>query len=337
MFNITDRSIVYVVCPGNYKTGGTELPHQLVYLLNRFGIHAFITYYGKEEDIKIHPEFRKYINDFKSINDIIDDMNNVAIFPEIVPELAEKFNRIQIAIWWMSVDNYYKYDSVWNAIRYYGVKGGVWLYLHGYAHFISKKINKEYLHLYQSEYAHQFLLKKGITNTAHLSDYLNTEYLDNEPDFSNRKNIVIYNPAKGYEFTKKIIQRSKNIKWVPIKGMSSEQVHDLMSIAKVYIDFGNHPGKDRMPREAAMCGCCIITGKKGSAAYYEDVTIDPEFKFNNKTKDIPKIIHKINCCLKNYDQEVQRFAKYRERIKNEYNVFEQDVKKIFGVCQSNNE
>lgn len=29
-----------------------------------------------------------------------------------------------------------------------------------------------------------------------------------------------------------------------------------MRKAKVYIDFGFHPGKDRIPREAVMCGAC---------------------------------------------------------------------------------
>ena len=30
---------------------------------------------------------------------------------------------------------------------------------------------------------------------------------------------------------------------------------------KLYIDFGGFPGKDRLPREAVMHDCCIITGK----------------------------------------------------------------------------
>ena len=51
--------------------------------------------------------------------------------------------------------------------------------------------------------------------------------------------------------------------------MTPEQVVDLMSESKVYIDFGNHPGKDRIPREAVINGCCVITGVRGSARFKE--------------------------------------------------------------------
>ena len=33
---------------------------------------------------------------------------------------------------------------------------------------------------------------------------------------------------------------------------------------QVYIDFGHHPGQDRLPREAVQCGCVVITGTRGS-------------------------------------------------------------------------
>lgn len=53
-----------------------------------------------------------------------------------------------------------------------------------------------------------------------------------------------------------------------------------MSKSKVYIDFGNHPGKDRIPREAAISGCIVITGKRGAAAFAEDVCIPETYKFD---------------------------------------------------------
>ena len=97
----------------------------------------------------------------------------------------------------------------------------------------------------------------------------------------------------------------------------------------MYIDFGNHPGKDRFPREAAMCGCCVITGKRGSARYFEDVPVADEFKFDENNKSLEKIISKIRCCLDDYENQVIKFEKYRDMIKGEYDVFQKDVKKIF--------
>jgi hypothetical protein len=99
--------------------------------------------------------------------------------------------------------------------------------------------------------------------------------------------------------------------------------------AKVYIDFGNHPGKDRIPREAAILGCCVITGKRGSAAFFEDVPIPDEYKFEDKEKNIPKIIDKIKDCLENYEKRYEDFDYYREVIKNEPQKFIEDLRKIF--------
>ena len=39
------------------------------------------------------------------------------------------------------------------------------------------------------------------------------------------------------------------------------------------MDFGFHPGQDRLPREAALLKNCIITNREGSAAFYKDVPI----------------------------------------------------------------
>ena len=45
---------------------------------------------------------------------------------------------------------------------------------------------------------------------------------------------------------------AQDLRWVPLIGMTTEEMRSCMSKSKVYIDFGNHPGKDRIPREAAI-------------------------------------------------------------------------------------
>lgn len=60
---------------------------------------------------------------------------------------------------------------------------------------------------------------------------------------------------------------AQDLRWVPLIGMTTEEMRSCMSKSKVYIDFGNHPGKDRIPREAAISGCIVITGKRGAAAF----------------------------------------------------------------------
>ncbi len=104
----------------------------------------------------------------------------------------------------------------------------------------------------------------------------------------------------------------------------------LLKRAKVYIDFGNHPGKDRIPREAAICGCCVITGKRGSAYYHNDVPIPDKYKFNDEDSSIPLVVNKIQDVLSDYDNVINDFKEYREFIKSEEDKFIQDAVNIFS-------
>ena len=69
-----------------------------------------------------------------------------------------------------------------------------------------------------------------------------------------------------------------DVEWVPLQGYTLEQMRSILSRAKVYVDFGNHPGKDRIPREAAVSGCIVVTNRIGSAANSLDIPIAEEFK-----------------------------------------------------------
>ena len=111
--------------------------------------------------------------------------------------------------------------------------------------------------------------------------------------------------------------------------MSNEEVYQNLISGKLYIDFGNHPGKDRFPREAAISGCCILTDKKGSAAYHKDVPILEKYKFEDKDENINQIIERIEFCLTNYSAAINDFKEYREYIKQEKQTFKNDVSRIF--------
>ncbi|MBM6838551.1 hypothetical protein H9X77_10020 [Clostridium saudiense] len=125
------------------------------------------------------------------------------------------------------------------------------------------------------------------------------------------------------------MERNNDIKWLPLQNMTPIEMSETMKKSKVYIDFGNHPGKDRIPREAAISGCCVITGKRGSAKYKQDVNIDDEFKFNDNEAEFENIRKKILEIFNNYEDESLKFNKYREIIMNEEERFEKDLKEIF--------
>ncbi len=128
-----------------------------------------------------------------------------------------------------------------------------------------------------------------------------------------------------------IARAGSEIDFVPIMNMTNAEVKDLLLHSRVYIDFGEHPGKDRIPREAAIMGLCVITGKRGAAANDQDVFIPDSFKFDEKEADLDIITDRIRFCLDNYDEAIADLADYRTRITSEKALFSAEVRELRGI------
>lgn len=329
---------VYVLAPANHATGGVELAHQLVDVINNYDGEAYIVYEKGNKIIPNLPVTSAYSSyNIKVANEIEDSDNNILILPEIYFDYIYRFNNINFGLWWMSVDNHY---HAANWIDLYHSPGGIidkLKFIKSYLRKKSrnkiadlKKIESRTVHFYQSAYAQNHLYNLGFSKIMPLKDYINTEFLtlDKEKNII-REDIVLYNPAKGWHFTKKILAANPDITFVPLKNLSREQLRDLMCKAKLYIDFGNFPGKDRLPREAALNNLCIITGKRGASRFYEDIPIDDEYKFTNRVSDISSISNKIKDVLSDYQYHMRRFNFFREQILKEQEEFNQQIYTFF--------
>ena len=316
MLELQYNSKVYVACPAADVTGGTELLHQLASKLQKRRIRALMYYYPAEYKNPSPAAFSEYGVGYESR--IEDEDKNVLVLPEVRIEPIFKYSRIRRVVWWLSVDNYYRTLAL-----------AKW-----YARPLKKSLFEVGLrrrvaaHLAQSAYAFDHLTRKGLRNVTTLSDYLNKDFLASRMN-RNRRDIVAYNPKKGFSFMKEVMARSAGIEYVAIENFTRTQVVELLRTAKVYVDFGNHPGKDRIPREAAVSGCCVITGRDGSAGYAEDVPIPDEFKFESKREFIPAIIDRMHRCLSDYEHQMRKFDGYRNFIFGEEKKFDEDVDKIF--------
>lgn len=317
--------MIYIICPAHIATGGTELLHQLHFELTSMGVKSSMFYVGKVEGSPVEKKFFHKYNPIIASN-IIDDDKNIIICSETHFNWLFKYKKIKKVCWWLSVDNFCglvkKDESLLKMIKHYLI----------FTYF--KLHAKKYIHLVQSEYARRFVhLNFHILNSSiyTLSDYLNDDYLnfDSSKETFVKENQILYNPRKGLEFTKKIIALLPNIKRVPLQGYSNFELKNLYLHSKLYIDFGNHPGKDRIPREAAISGCCIITGKDGAAANNIDIPINSKYKFCADEKNLNDIKNKILECLNNYDLCSQDFFSYRQIILNEKNEFIKQVKALF--------
>lgn len=331
---------VYVIAPTKTVTGGVELSHQLVDFLRRSGQEAYIVYSEWNRissDQEVTDAYKCY--DIVSTDVIEDEKDNILILPEIYFDYVYNYRKIQIGCWWMSVDNryyrirwyekIYRLKSVREKVKY--IRDMMFRDVLYYRNTTSllKKESSRIIHFYQSRYAQNHLYNMGFYKILPLSDYINIDFL--EDTRKNKEDIVLYNPAKGYRFTKKLIEVMPGIQFVPLKGLSRIEMKNLLSKAKLYIDFGGFPGKDRIPREAVISGCCMITGTLGASGFYEDVPIGEDYKFDVKNKNLPLIQKKILYVLNNYDSCYKDFENYRKVIEREKDDFYEEIRRAFLV------
>lgn len=323
--------MIYIICPTHIATGGTELLHQLHYALKFCGIESSMFYIGKIENSEVQKKFfSKYM---PKISYKIDDSRaNYLICPETHFTRFVNYRKITKICWRLSVDNFCglirKKEKNINKIKHFIF--GIWFRLN----------SKKFIHMVQSEYAKNFVHNKfniPYSDIYELSDYLSDDYLNINLDNENitRNNTrVLYNPRKGLDFTERIIKSLPNLDWVPLQGFNNKELISLYQHSKLYIDFGNHPGKDRIPREAVLCGCCLITGKNGSAGNNKDVPIDNKYKFDTTNFNIENISKRILDILQNYDSCKNDFDNYRCIIKKEKNLFFSQTKQVFNEILS---
>lgn len=321
--------MIFILCPAYVTTGGPELLHQLGAELRSQGFQAVMYYLDIEENSKESPQpliYQKY--NVPYCNGLIDEKEHIVIIPEVGINLLPSIKKAKVFYWWLSV------DLLYNALHSNINKFKDYTYEYKISLLLGNFYRYNVYHLVQSYYAMDHCRKLNIPNQKifYLSDYLRNDFLQNI-DISQqmqKENIVLYNPKKGMDFLNKIMAHGKHICWVPLINLSVEEMSALLMSAKVYVDFGIHPGMERIPREAAISGCCVITGMKGSAGCEKDVPIPAEYKFYDMDENISEIIQKIEDIFTSYPNHYNKFAFYREFIISQKEKFSADVTNIFS-------
>lgn len=327
---------IIVFCPANTATGGPEVLHQLCRCLLDLGYDAQMCYCGYDKSLHTTPVcecYMHYENPF--VTTYIDSKDNVCIVPETMTKIFYDIKKGEKILWWLSVDNFI--NQLYQ-IHGFSATGNITQNIIKVVKMLTHRIydiHQEDIawHWTQSVYAQDWCQKAQIPRNKifYLSDYLNDTYLANAKNNvrCKKEDRVLFNPKKGYQFTKTLIKAAPDLNWTPLVNLSYEDVVKLMQHSKVYIDFGSHPGKDRLPREAAVNGCCIITGKRGAAAYQKDINIPSEFKFEDRESSVGAIIQKIKNICANYEKNTCKFEQYREGIYQEKSQFYRDCDRFF--------
>ena len=322
---------VLIACPGNAMTAGPEAIHQLAADLIRMGHNAAVVYFPFAEEFQTPEPYKKYGVPIARYRDVAGDL---IIFPEIVTTYALKVQHAQAGIWWMSVNNYtcVRYGYAWrdklrylkNVVKGLRPLGGI-------------KSLRHLKHFAQSYYALDFLKSNGITGQL-LSDsipvYTSPAYLDQLPlllSTASRSNTILYNPHKGKKVLQSLMAHFPDWHFFPLVGFNREELAAQFLKSKLYIDFGHHPGKDRLPREAGIHGCCVITGLYGSAGNALDVNIPDAYKIDSRLPDFFMLFEiQVNLIFSQFEKCSLEFVDYRNTIAQEQIEFDRQIEDAFA-------
>jgi hypothetical protein len=317
---------ILVVCPAGAVTGGPEALHQLVNHMQHLGLPAYIVYLPFDEAAMPPVPYRHYVT---PIHQYEDEVGNLIIFPEVYPMLALKVKRAKAALWWLSLENFLErrhISPLHDKIRYFKKA------LKGCRPWGGAKDLKGILHFSQTEHATQYLRSCGIEPIP-LIDSINEEFLTDKylDKITHKQDVILYNPTKGKKVTQTLIEAYPQWEFVPLRGFNREQLSEKLYAAKLYIDFGHHPGRDRMPREAAMHGCCLITGILGSAGNAVDLPIPSKYKLDSSQGDFVTSFGTLVADVMNhFPRHWDAFSSYRKWLQEEPHIFKQQIADYFS-------
>lgn len=318
-------------------TGGPESLHQFGSELRKRGIDANMVY--TNPDLELPSRLAIYnVPSITDITKIVDDSKNVFVVPEDCIHYFNHFQNIRKCVWWLSLHHYLTKLNRDYVIQhampnlpkiFYSIPR---LYLRlkygkPQEYYVPQKDDGIY-HLYNCEYVRQYLecCQVHPSNTCYLCGPIEHVYYSQNSNVE-KEDIVLYNPKKGFKFTKKIISKLNDydISTIPIQNMTASEIKTTMDKSKIYIDFGFFPGPERIPREAVVSNCLLLTSRTGAAANDIDVPIPDEFKIDAITSNIYIIVDKLQYMLRNYDDLLSDFAQYRLKVRKQEDLFEDGI------------
>lgn len=323
-----------IACPAYMATGGPEALHQLAHAARSLGIDARMVYLDRGKDLSRNPTAEPY-RIYAPVVDaaLADDAGTLVVMPETATHRLLPLRRAQRAIWWLSMDNHgavVESDRARWRRRWWKRWSGRSMPLH----FDLDRSEPGIHHLAQSAYARQTLAAHGIDGVLMLTDYLRDDFLAQAARggvaTARQPRRVAYNPKKGLEATQALIAAAADrFEFVPIQHMTPAQVVELLSSASVYIDFGHHPGRDRIPREAVACGCRVLTGRRGAAGNAVDIPVSAALKIDEAAPDFAaQAVAALESLVGDSGATAEVFASYRETILAQQSVFTEEVRAL---------
>lgn len=145
------------------------------------------------------------------------------------------------------------------------------------------------------------------------------------PSVKREANLVVYNGSKGKWLIPHLRRRLPEVNFVPLEGMSYQEVCEMLSRATMYVELGHLPGRDRLPREAAHFGTPVVFVARGAAYCWADAPVPVNYRipFHEGWADLMAPV--IQEVMADPDHARAEQAGYREWVAGERERYEKAV------------
>lgn len=323
---------IFVYYERGTRTGGPEALHQLVSTLRDLGQEAFLVPIPGTEKSARHPSYEHYAA--PELATIEDLPNNAVVVPESYFGLLSRVRKATKYCWWLSVDNSQHFVNERRLLEIPPTRGMSDLkrlkhtVLKEYWSIRRKFVDyKAVIHLTQSQFAWSFLFARLNLVPSMLSDYTPLGEFTTDSTVE-RHHSVAYNFSKGRHWSELVGSEMADTRFVAIRNMTRKEVLETLASSSIYLDMGHHPGKDRLPREAALAGAVNVVARRGAGAFWADVPIPWEHKVSmeNPVGNASRIIGSI---LEDLPGALLKQQMYVNQIRQERSRFTDEARAIF--------
>jgi hypothetical protein len=320
---------VVIFCPVAI-TGGPEAIHQLSQSLNAIGVDGYIVYVGGGQRMRItqssievltppHEDmvraYAAYEPRFRS--QIAIDERTLVILPESLARHNSRLTAGGVAIWWLSVDNAFRALS----IRVDDPEAQM-------AQILGRP---DLIHLHQSAYARDWLRAQGVERLHALSDYTSPIFTAEIAKAPSSKPIASCNGVKGSELAEIFFARHPQFEALALCNYAKPELKAIFGERMLYVDFGHFPGKDRLPREAAISGSIVFVHRVGAAAGDEDFPLPDDFKFTEPDVTSGALLRRLEAVIADPVAHWDRQDRFRSLVAREKARFHDQVRGLWGA------
>lgn len=327
---------VFVYYPKGKQSGGPEALHQLVDSLRRQGVDAFLVPYPQS----IHKErVEQYSHYDAPESSRIEDTDDAAVVAgEGQYALLFRVRHAAVICWWLAIESSVLYQSLrlpylrpYEAPRNRTIGFAKDRTIEAIGRFRRLSYRDDHFtHVTQSQYAWSFLADRKKTLPSMLSDFTpNQEFISSFSTAPTARHGVSFNATKAQHLTSEVAKACPNVDFIPIQNMTQTEVYAALGQSSVYLDLGAHPGKDRIPREAALTGCVVSVALRGAGAHTSDVPLPFEHKVRLDGDMTANARDTIEAILRDREIAFAKQASFRAKISAEKKTFDGETKAIF--------